>query len=82
MNETAEAEALIAVAAIKQLAKDGTTLRQVRVDNALSLADMAKAVGVTPSAISRWESGLRSPRGDAARRLAIVVGGLCQMEEP
>jgi transcriptional regulator with XRE-family HTH domain len=41
--------------------------RLIRERARLSQADVARAIGVTPSAVSRWESGVRlTPRSDAA----------------
>lgn len=45
--------------------KSGRAAR-VRELAGLSQADVAQLVGVTPAAISRWESGERRPTGDPA----------------
>lgn len=47
--------------------------RALRKEARVSLADAAAAIGVTTSAVSRWESGEREPRADAgARYLAML----------
>jgi transcriptional regulator with XRE-family HTH domain len=40
--------------------------RSLRQSSGLSEQDMATAIGVTPSAIGRWERGERIPRGPRA----------------
>ena len=42
----------------------------------LSLADIGGIVGVTRSAVSRWERGERRPRGENRRRYAAVLAHL------
>jgi transcriptional regulator with XRE-family HTH domain len=42
----------------------------------LSQADVARAIGVSPSTVSRWEAGERLPRGKAARRYAEFLNAL------
>jgi transcriptional regulator with XRE-family HTH domain len=42
----------------------------LRINAELSQAEVAALVGVTPSAICKWETGQRVPRGDAALRYA------------
>lgn len=39
----------------------------------LTRAEVARAVGVDPSTVSRWESGERRPRGAAAARYADLL---------
>lgn len=39
----------------------------------VSQSELAAAVGVTPSAISRWESGRRYPRAEAAAAYARAL---------
>jgi transcriptional regulator with XRE-family HTH domain len=47
--------------------------RQIRLAGRLSQADVAEDVGVDPSVISRWETGDRKPRGDAALRYLMLL---------
>lgn len=53
---------------------DPGAVRAIRVAAGLSNAELAAAVGVTPSCLGRWERGERIPRGpralDYARALA------------
>lgn len=39
--------------------------RAVREQVGLTQQDLARELGVRPSTISRWESGVRTPRGEA-----------------
>lgn len=45
-----------------------TVARDLRIDAGLSLAEVGRAIGVSSSAISRWETHQRVPRGEAAIR--------------
>lgn len=39
-----------------------------------SLAEVAKAIGVTPAAMSNYEQGIRIPRDEVKKRLADYYG--------
>ena len=39
--------------------------------------ELALAAGVTAATISRWESGTREPRGEAAAKYAMLLERLC-----
>lgn len=45
----------------------------VRTAAGLSRGELARAIGVNQSSISRWESGKRRPSGDAAIRYARML---------
>lgn len=51
-----------------------SVIRRYREDNALTQQEMGARVGVTAATISRWEQGLREPRGTWRQRLAEVIG--------
>jgi transcriptional regulator with XRE-family HTH domain len=53
-----------------------TTRRALRLAAGLSLEDIATVVGVTRSAVSRWERGTRQPRGTNRSRYADVLAQL------
>lgn len=40
----------------------------------MSQKDLAQIIGVTPSAVTLWESGVRFPRGKALSKLAKALG--------
>jgi DNA-binding transcriptional regulator YiaG len=42
----------------------------------LSQSEVARAIGVAPSTVSRWEAGERMPKGRAARRYASLLADL------
>jgi DNA-binding transcriptional regulator YiaG len=42
--------------------------RRIRERAGLSLGEVARGLGVSPSTLHRWEGGKRSPRGEAALR--------------
>ncbi|WP_084161182.1 helix-turn-helix transcriptional regulator [Nocardia sp. BMG51109] len=51
-------------------------LRAVRVDSGMSISDVAEAMGVDPSQVSRFESGATNPTMSTVRRYAKVVGAI------
>lgn len=62
-----------------------TALRTARTQAGLTQSDLAKLVGLTKAAISRYESGLRRPPLDKAIQIARVfdqpVEDLFDLEE-
>jgi DNA-binding transcriptional regulator YiaG len=50
--------------------------REIREAARLSQSDIARSVGVHFSTLSRWESGNRLPRGQAALRYAALLDRL------
>ena len=66
------------VALARRLARDGTA-RLVRTEAGLSIYDVARDVHVAPGTISRWETGKRTPRGEAAVRYAQLLGELLEV---
>jgi DNA-binding transcriptional regulator YiaG len=56
---------LVILAAARAAAADGSA-RALRQAARLTCAEVARAVGVSPSAISMWERGCRVPRGAGA----------------
>jgi transcriptional regulator with XRE-family HTH domain len=55
-----------------ELAGVGTRLRQLRLDRALTLADVSETTGISPSTLSRLESGLRKPTLELLLPLAEI----------
>lgn len=68
------------LAVARRLAANGEA-RRLRVASGLSLGDIARDVGVGVSTVSRWETGQRSPRGEAALRYAGVLAELLEVGE-
>lgn len=52
----------------------GTIIRDQRLTRGLSQVDVAHRVGITPSALSQVERGVRGPSGDTLMRLWEVLG--------
>lgn len=50
--------------------KNGERLRRLREEKNLSTYDVAKAVDISPQAITMYETGKRNPRDDVKLRLA------------
>lgn len=65
----------IELARLRRLTKSGQA-RAIRLAADLSQQEVAQLVGVSGAAVSRWEAGIRSPRGKAALRYAQVLSGL------
>lgn len=51
----------------------GNLIRIGRAKKNMSQADLAKKLGVVPSAISQWESGKKTPSGDTLIALAQIL---------
>ena len=60
------------IAIVRHAAKDGS-LRAARERADLYQTDVAQVVGASSQAVSRWESGVRVPRRDAALRLGRLL---------
>lgn len=58
---------VVKLSRVRALARSGAA-RSIRVGAGLSLAEVAGPVGVSPSTVHRWETGERSPHGEAALR--------------
>jgi transcriptional regulator with XRE-family HTH domain len=60
------------VAWVRRLARNGNA-RVIREGAGLSASEIARELGVSPAAVSRWERGERSPRGKAAEEWAALL---------
>lgn len=54
-------------------ARQGKTIRQLRKMRDLSIDEFAERVGVTPGAVSQWETGRFSPRQKWQIEIARVL---------
>jgi transcriptional regulator with XRE-family HTH domain len=57
---------------VRRVAASGGA-RAIRQAAGLSLSEVAREVCCSVSAVSRWESGQRTPRGEAAERWAVLL---------
>jgi transcriptional regulator with XRE-family HTH domain len=53
--------------------RQGDTIRKVRQLRGLSIEEFAKAVAVTSSAVSQWETGRFTPRQEMQVRIARAL---------
>ena len=68
-------ERLMLIVDARRRAQDGSA-RRIRQQAGLTLAEVAKALGVDESSVSRWEGGSRQPRADVAVRWAQLLAEL------
>lgn len=57
-----------------KLPQYATRIQSLRKELGMSQKDLAQIIGVTPSAVTLWESGVRFPRGKALSKLAKALG--------
>ncbi len=60
----------------------GTELRRLRKQRGDSIYTVARAIGVSPAAISLWEAGERTIRPAMAKLLTLYFEGKLQPVEP
>ena len=69
------AEALLETVERRRL-PDPESCRQIRERAGITQTELAEPLGVTGGAVSRWEAGLRTPRGGMASRYADLLWAL------
>ncbi|WP_431772216.1 helix-turn-helix domain-containing protein [Streptomyces cucumeris] len=67
------AEQLRTVGEVRTLAASGKA-RALREARNIGLRELARAIGASPSALSRWEHGVNRPRADHALKWALALG--------
>jgi transcriptional regulator with XRE-family HTH domain len=72
------AQEVLAVARLRADLISGRA-RAIREEAHLTQAETARAAGVSQSAVTQWEAGRRSPRGEAAIRYARFLQELDQI---
>lgn len=72
--EVVDGDLIATDAAISAPQRLGVVIRDQRLLTGLSQAELARRVGVTPSALSQIERGVRGPSGDTLMRLWEVLG--------
>jgi DNA-binding XRE family transcriptional regulator len=73
---TADLEGLLARAHQRRRLPDPPARRILRVRAGLSQGQLAAALGVSPAALSRWESGTRTPVGPFAEAYGAALDRL------
>jgi len=63
---------LLLITQAREAARSGAAA-ELRRACQLSQAEIARSVGVTPSAVAHWEAGIRLPRGAAAVRYGQLL---------
>src|SRR5690606_9910866 len=72
--EVVEGDLLATDAPVETRARLGGAIREQRLARGLSQTAVARRVGITPSALSQVERGVRGPSGDTLVRLWEVLG--------
>jgi len=67
------------LALVRELAANGTA-RRIRVAARLSIYDIARDLGVKAGTVSRWETGKRTPQGEAALRWAQLLSEIVEAQ--
>jgi DNA-binding transcriptional regulator YiaG len=68
---------LVELARVRALCASGAA-RSIRVAARMSLGEVGRSLGVSPSTVLRWELGDRQPRGDAGVRYGALLDRLLQ----
>jgi DNA-binding transcriptional regulator YiaG len=68
---------LVELARVRALCASGA-VRSIRVAARMSLGEVGRSLGVSPSTVLRWELGDRQPRGDAGVRYGALLDRLLQ----
>lgn len=72
LTELAQVRALVATGAA----------RSIRLSANLSLAEVSETLGVSPATVLRWETGQRSPHGEAAIAYGRLLAQLVDQQRP
>ena len=65
----------VEVAKVRKLVRSGEA-REIRLENGLSLREIADSIGVNPTSVYHWEQGVCLPRGPHALRYARLLDDL------
>jgi len=70
----------VALTKVRNQARSGQA-RAIRLRAGLSLDEIGRVVGRSAPCVSRWEMGLRKPRGEAALRYGALLDALVEQLE-
>lgn len=73
------ARQVLELAEARSLLRSGEA-RRIREAREISLSEIARGIGVTPGAVSRWETGERRPVGESALAYAELLTSLRKVE--
>jgi len=73
---------IVTLAEARKRTRSGTAAKEIRQRAGVTMADMAKALNVCESSISRWEGGSRQPQGDVAIHWARLLDELERINQP
>ena len=65
----------VLIALVRRMVRDGSA-RRLRLEADLTLSDLGRSLGVTPSTVLRWESGESLPRSEVAERYGALLAQL------
>ena len=69
----------VEVAKVRKLVRSGEA-REIRLENGLSLREVADDIGVNPTSVYHWEQGVCLPRGPHALKYARLLDALRNMD--
>lgn len=73
--DDAAVEKALRLARLRQQLRSGRA-KAIRLESGFTQTEVAKLIGVPPYTLCRWEQATRSPRGQAALRLAALLDRL------
>ncbi|MYW62536.1 helix-turn-helix domain-containing protein [Streptomyces sp. SID8379] len=76
MSDFDAIDSLLASVAPEAELPDAQARRELREQAGLSMAQVARALGVSPSTVGGWETGRRAPSGEVRTRYAYLLDGL------
>jgi DNA-binding transcriptional regulator YiaG len=79
-TQAPEMPAILDLVEVRALARSGRA-KEIRVASALSLAEIARAIGTTAATIHRWENAARKPYGELALRYGALLDALARRLE-
>lgn len=81
MSSLTPVERLSVVSRVRQAIREGH-VREIRQQAAVTQAELAASIGVSPSCVSHWESGTRLPREETALRYGSLLEMLGEKVAP
>ncbi len=70
---------VVKLATVRRLAQSGRA-RRIRLDAGVSIAEIARAIGVSSPTVYRWEVGENNPQGAAALAYFQLITDLSELK--